>query len=218
MNRWLTACLAPVVILSALPLTARADLCSYAEIPIGLESVDFRYPEFSLADPTVESKVNAHLAAKANQLFADWHQWPEGSYAEGGVVRIAVDEDQNVLSVLMNAYFDIAFSAHPYTLYYVENYSLDDGSPLRPIDFLDADRLTELVRSREVARLPEADEELFTEQLNYLSTMPGKSLNKLVETASVMWLPGETILLLLPVPHVLDDYVLLSICKDQLFQ
>ena len=218
MKSWFAACLTPVVIMSALPLTARADICAYSEVPVLLDGVDFCYPEFTLTDSTIESAVNAHLASGVQKLFADWYQWPEGSYAEGGAARVAVDEEQNVLSVLMSAYIDIAGAAHPYTVLYSENYSLDDGSPLRPIDFLDAEQLTALIRSREVARLPESDAELFSEQLDYLSTMPGKSLERAVGASSVMWLPGETLLVILPVPHALGDYALLSVSKERLIQ
>ena len=216
MKGWIAACLTPVVIISALPLSARADICAYSEVPILLDNVNFSYPDFTLADSLVESSINSHLAIGARKLFEDWYQWPAESYAEGGVSRVAVDEDQNVLSVLMSAYFDIAGAAHPYTVLYAENYSLDDGSPLRPIDFLDAGQLTALIRGRNVARTTESDDELFSEQLDYLSTLPGKALERAVSSASIMWLPGESLIAILPVPHALGDYAAISVRKDQL--
>lgn len=214
MNRWLAASLIPVLVLSASPISAKAEVCSYTDVPVELEGVNVCFPSFNLPDPSIESSINAHIRSNISRLFADWYQWPDGSSAEGGAIRIAIDEEQNVLSVLISVFFDIAGSAHPYTHLYAENYSLDDGAPLRPIDFLESDPLARAIRSQEIACLPESDARLFAEQLDYLSSMPGESLDRLIaDESSIMWLPGETILVILPVPHALGDCAVLSVNK-----
>ncbi len=214
-NRWLIACLTPVLIVSAAPLSARADICSYVDAPVALEGVDFRYPVFSLNDAQTEEIINAHVSEHAYRLFADWYQWPAGSYAEGGVLRVAVDEEQNVLSILTSVFFDIAGAAHPYTLLYAENYSLDDGSPLYLMDFLEPEHLLDVLREGRFDS-PQENDPLFAEQKSYLLAQNEDSLSALIRDSELMWLPGESLLVVLPTIHALGDYAVLSIKKSDL--
>lgn len=218
MNGWYVVCLIPLIVMNVFSSVAHAAPCSYAEIPIELDGVKFCYPSFILSDSAVETAVNDHLASNARRLFSDWYQWPEGSVAEGKIMRVAVDDEQNVLSIMLHACFDITNSSHPCAILYAENYSTNDGSPINPLDFLSVERLSTLIRQCNVAQTAESDIEQFSKQLDYLSTMPGEALERTVDSASVFWQTGESFVIILPVPHDLGDYAVLSINKKQLFQ
>ena len=209
MNQWASSCLAPVLLATAAPQSGHIAISSYTSVPFASDGVNLFYPVFSLDDSAVETAINDRIAANIRHLLADWTRRPAGSKADGGVLRVAVDEEQNVLSLLMNVTFDIPGAVHPHSLMYAENYSLDDGSPIRPIDFLDIDRLIGRIQAQAIFCPEGCAARSFAEQTDYLASLPDHALESHLLEGSIMWLPGDSILIVLPVPHALGGFALL---------
>jgi len=195
------------------------EMYDYTESSYRVKEMVLSEGDIKISCPQIEGLSDASIQGKWNRIFLGNEEEAMDAWDAGCTYEVTYEVKTmtaDVLSILMNGYYNGEDAAHPYSFKYTYNIDMNTGDSIRLSDHVDVEKVAENMFAETGYYVEESLAPHFHERLMAIYESPGALARSLegydyteegTEPYGYSYIQNGKVWLCMEVPHSLGDYI-----------